>query len=75
MASDTQCICRFPLAYDAEAQAFWVCGHSLPIVTRGVSNFCEEICLDPDARLRRHDRAAALARAQELRSGTAGTCA
>ncbi|MFI7000790.1 hypothetical protein [Nocardia sp. NPDC050175] len=73
MASDTPCVCRFPLAYDAEARAFWVCGHPLPIVTQAVSDYCEQICLDPDARLRRHDRIAALARARELRSATADT--
>lgn len=60
-------VCRFPVAYEAEAEAFWVCGHSLPVLTRNVSNFCGEVCLDPDGRLRRHDRAAALRREDELR--------
>lgn len=61
-------ICRFPVAYDAAAAAFWVCGHSLPDLTRRASNFCGEVCLDPDGRLRRHDGAAALQREYELRT-------
>ncbi|PXX69308.1 hypothetical protein DFR70_102997 [Nocardia tenerifensis] len=61
-------VCRFPVAYDAAAETFWVCGHSLPSLTRDVSDFCGETCLDPDGRLRRHDNAAALRREAELRT-------
>ncbi|QIS15609.1 hypothetical protein [Nocardia arthritidis] len=64
--------CRFPIAYDTASGAFWVCGHTLPNLTRDVSDYCEEICLDPDARLRRHDGVAASRREWELRVGTAG---
>ncbi|RDI69280.1 hypothetical protein [Nocardia pseudobrasiliensis] len=67
MAGFVAGVCRFPIAYDAGSRAFWVCGHALPIIARGASPYCEEICLDPDARLRRHDRTAALRRERELR--------